>query len=302
MLLAVPNVSEGRDARVVQEIADAFAFGSAGPGSDRAARLLDLHRDEVHNRAVVTLAGDPAALRRGIAAGAQMAAERIDMRSHEGAHPCIGALDVCPIVFRREEDRDLAREEALAVAKLIADGLDLPVFLYGELATSKERRERAFFREGGLERLHQRMASGELRPDLGPDRPHPGAGATLVTARPPLAAFNVILDTSEVETARLIAAELRESGGGLPGVRAIGLAFRGATQVSTNVHDPIAVPLAEVVGRVRVLAAAYEASVEAVELVGVVPEAALRDFPDDVALLEGERSGGLLERTIERLG
>lgn len=300
MLLSVPNFSEGRDEAVVSAVVDAFA-ASQEEGPVDSVRLLDLHTDDVHNRTVITLAGERAALRRAIVTGAQEAARRIDMRSHDGAHPCIGALDVCPIVFRREEDREPAREEALAVAKALADGLGLPVFLYGEIANSEERRERAFFREGGLRRLRERMLCGELRADLGPDRPHPSAGATLVTARPPLAAFNLILDTAELQTARLVAAELRESGGGLPGVRAIGLSFRGATQVSTNVHDPIAVPLAEVVGRVRALAVAHGATVTGAELVGLVPEVSLRDFPDDVELLGDDPSAHLLEPKLEAL-
>ena len=124
-------------------------------------------------------------------------------------------------------------------------GLGVPVFLYGELASRPEHAERAYFRNGGLAELWLRMEGGELRPDYGPGRRTARAGATLVTARPPLAAFNVELDSGDLEVARAVAAGLRESGGGLPGVRAIGLLLSsGRTQVSTNVHDPLAVPLA----------------------------------------------------------
>ncbi len=129
------------------------------------------------------------------------------------------------------------------------------------------------------------MESGELRPDAGPSLPHRSAGATLVTARPPLAAFNVELDSGEVELARAVAAGLRESGGGLIGVRAIGLALgSGRTQVSTNVHDPFAVPLGAVVERVRTLAAPLGARPVEAELVGLVPAAALVDYPEDVPI------------------
>ena len=173
------------------------------------------------------------------------------MRRHEGAHPCIGALDVCPAVWLRPEDREAARAEALAAARGIAAEAQVPVFLYGELAQHPSHRERAFFRTGGLVELRRRLNSGELKPDFGPPELHPSAGATLVTARPPLAAFNVELEGAGIEATREIAERLRESGGGLPGVRALGIDLgRGRTQVSTNVHDPIAVPLAEVVERV----------------------------------------------------
>ena len=165
------------------------------------------------------------------------------MAGYRGAHPAIGALDVCPLVWLDPADREAARTEAIAAATQIG-GLGVPVFLYGELAREPGRAERAYFRNGGLAELWLRMEAGELRPDFGPDLPHPRAGATLVTARPPLAAFNVELDSGDLEVARAVAAGLRESGGGLPGVRAIGLVLAsGRGQVSTNVHDPLAVPL-----------------------------------------------------------
>ena len=149
------------------------------------------------------------------------------MRRHEGAHPCVGALDVCPVVWLGEDDRDAAREEALEAAREIGSELRVPVFLYGELASHRSRRERAFFRSGGLVELRRRLDAGELRPDFGPAELHPSAGATLVTARPPLAAFNVELEGAEIETTREIANLLRESGGGLSGVRAIGIDLDG---------------------------------------------------------------------------
>ncbi len=138
------------------------------------------------------------------------------MDRYGGAHPAIGALDVCPLVWLDRGDRDAARTEAVAVATQIG-GLGVPVFLYGELAHDPARAERAYFRNGGLAELWLRMESGELRPDFGPGLPHPRGGATLVTARPPLAAFNVELDSGDVEVARAVAAGLRESGGGPAG-------------------------------------------------------------------------------------
>jgi glutamate formiminotransferase len=292
VLLAVPNVSEGRDAAKVQSPVDAFLAPSA---------LLDFHFDAVHNRAVVTLAGDPAALADSLLAGAAATVAEVDMAAHEGAHPCIGALDVCPIVFVSQSDRDAARGAALAVADRIAEELGIPVFLYGSLASGEGRRERAYFRDGGLPRLRERMASGELSPDRGPSLPHPTAGATLVTARPPLAAFNVFLDSPDPKLARVVAAGIRESGGGLPGVRAIGLPFEGVTQVSTNGHDPFRVALGEVVAEVRRLAEPLGARATSAEIVGLVPSAALRGFPDDVALVDPDVEAHLLEARLESL-
>jgi glutamate formiminotransferase len=274
-LLAVPNLSEGSDAERLARLEGAFA---------RGVTLLDRHSDADHGRSVFSLAGEPGPLTEALAAGAEEALETIDMRNYSGAHPAIGALDVCPVVWFEPGDRDAARTEAVAVAAQIG-GLGVPVFLYGELAREPGRAERAYFRNGGLAELWLRMEAGELRADFGPDLPHRSAGATLVTARPPLAAFNVELDTGDVEIARAVAAGLRESGGGPAGVRAIGLLLSsGRAQVSTNVHDPLAVPLAEIVERVRALAAPLGARPVEAELVGLIPEAALRDYPADVSL------------------
>jgi glutamate formiminotransferase / 5-formyltetrahydrofolate cyclo-ligase len=274
-LLAVPNVSEGGDAGRLARLEEAFG---------RGVTLLDRHSDADHGRSVFTLAGAAGALTAALAAGAEEAVETIDMRGYRGAHPAIGALDVCPVVWFQPGDREAARTEAVAVASQIG-GLGVPVFLYGELARDPGRAERAYFRNGGLAELWLRMESGELRPDFGPDLPHHTAGATLVTARPPLAAFNVELDSDDVEVARSVAAGLRQAGGGPAGVRAIGLLLsNGRAQVSTNVHDPLAVPLGEVVERVRELAAPLGARPLEAELVGLIPRAALAGYPEDVPM------------------
>ncbi len=287
MALAVPNFSEGRDADAIAAISSAFG----------RAELLDRHTDEVHNRTVLTLTAAAEALLSALVAGAQACIARIDMTAHEGAHPCVGALDVCPVVWPAEAQRAAARELALEVAMAIAD-LGVPVFLYGELATGPARRERGYFRRGGLPALGERMRSGELAPDFGPAVPHPSAGATLVTARPPLAAFNLALDTADVEVARAIAAQLRESGGGIGGVRAVGIDLGGQAQVSTNIHDPAAVPLARVIDMVRRLAAEQDATVVAGEVVGLVPEAALRDLPGDLPMPAFDPDLHVLERRL----
>jgi len=288
-LLAVPNVSEGSDAERLGRLEAAFGRGVA---------MLDRHTDGDHDRTVFTLAGRTGPLVDALTAGAEEALETIDMAGYRGVHPAIGALDVCPLVWLDAADRDAARTEAVATAEQIG-GLGIPVFLYGELARGPGRAERAYFRNGGLTELWLRMEAGELRPDFGPGLPHPRGGATLVTARPPLAAFNVEIDSGDIEVARSVAAGLRESGGGLPGVRAIGLGLAsGRGQVSTNVHDPLAVPLGAVVERVRELAAPLGARPLEAELVGLVPAAALAGYPADVPMRGFDPERHVVERRL----
>jgi len=286
LLLAVPNVSEGRDAGRIDTLERAFSTGVA---------LLDRHTDPDHDRTVFTLAGEPEALAAALARGAAEAVGSIDMTGYEGVHPAIGALDVSPIVWIEPGDRARARATAVDVADRVAD-LGVPVFLYGELASGPERVERAYFRNGGLTELWLRMDAGELRPDHGPLQPHRTAGATLVTARPPLGAFNVELDSDDLDLGRAVAAGLRESGGGLVDVRAIGLPLSGGrVQVSTNIQDLATTPLGVVVERIRALAAPLGARPVEAELVGLVPAAALAGYPGDVPIRDFDPE----QRTIE---
>ncbi len=285
---AVPNFSEGRDAETIAAIARAFA----GRGE-----VLDRHSDGVHNRTVLNLTSAPGEMIAALTAGARACIELIDMRAHAGAHPCIGALDVCPLIWLSASQRPIVESLARKAADSFAE-LGLPVFLYGELASEPHHRERAFFRRGGFAALSRRTASGELVADLGPAQPHPTAGAVLVTARPPMAAFNVELDTTDVEVARAVAAELREFGGGLEGVRAIGLDLGGVAQVSTNVHDPITISLGIVVERIRALAAPYAARPVAAEIVGLVPRASVRDLPADLPLRNPDLEAQVIETRL----
>jgi glutamate formiminotransferase / 5-formyltetrahydrofolate cyclo-ligase len=290
VLLAVPNFSEGRDEARIEAIAHAFATGAA---------LLDVHSDPVHNRSVVTLNAPPVSLFAALVSGALACVEAIDMSKHAGAHPSIGALDVCPVVWLREEDRELAREEALAAAKAIGEEAGVPVFLYGELAPHESHRERAFFRTGGLIELTRRVQGGELKPDFGPAEVHPTAGATLVTARPPLAAFNVELAGADMAAAKDVASRLREAGGGLEGVRAIGVDLGdGRIQVSTNIHDPTTVSLATVAVRIRDLAAPHGARPVGAEIVGLVPERALDGWPDALPITGFNQAKHVIERRV----
>ena len=288
-LVAVPNFSEGRNDRVIRAL-------EATLGTH--ARVLNRHYDAQHNRCVFTIAAEPPQLVEALVAGAAHAVDLIDLRKHQGLHPHIGALDVAPAVWQTRERHD----DALAAAGEAAEGiaaLGVPVFFYGELASSPDRVERAFFRRGGPAELARRMGSGELAPDLGPSEPHPSAGATLVTAREPLVAFNVELDTSNLEIAREIAAELREADGGLPGVRALGLPREGGrTQVSMNIHDPRAVPLARVVEEITRLAARHDARAVEAELIGLVPEVALEGYPDEPPIRNFDPRRDVIENVL----
>jgi glutamate formiminotransferase / 5-formyltetrahydrofolate cyclo-ligase len=291
-LLAVPNVSEGRDAGRIDALERAFSTG---------VTLLDSHTDPDHDRTVFTLAGGPDALAAALARGAAEAVRSIDMTGYEGVHPAIGALDVAPVVWIEPGDRARAQATAVDVADRVAD-LGVPVFLYGELASGPERAERAYFRNGGLAELWLRMEAGELRPDHGPVQPHRTAGATLVAARPPLGAFNVELDSDDLDLGRAVAAGLRESGGGLTGVRAIGLPLSGGrVQVSTNIQDLTTTPLGVVVERIRSLAASLGAMPVEAELVGLVPFAALSDYPDDVPIRHFDPEKQTIERRLAAL-
>jgi glutamate formiminotransferase / 5-formyltetrahydrofolate cyclo-ligase len=285
VLLAVPNVSEGRDRALLDAVGRAF----------EPARCLDLHVDRDHGRSVFTLAAEQGELARALVGGARAAVERIDLTAHDGVHPCVGAIDVMPVVYLDEGRRGPACAEALTAAALAGDELGLPVFLYGELATRPDHVERAELRRGGRQELARRIEAGELEPDYGPRRAHPTAGALLATARPPLIAFNLDLASDDLELARAIAADLRESAGGLPGVRALGLRLteRGRVQVSTNVHDHAATPLRVIVERVRERAPIAEA-----ELVGLAPRAALEGFPDDVPLRGFDPARHVLENAL----
>ena len=261
-LESVPNFSEGRDRVTLDAIGAALA---------ERARLLDVHVDPDHNRSVFTLVGAEEELVEALVAGVRAARERIDLRSHAGSHPRIGAADVVPLVPIVPADMARARGAALAAAARIGE-LGLPVFLYGELAPG---RGPAFFRRGGPEELQRRLDAGELAPDFGPPRLDERAGAVIVGARRPLIAFNVGL-RGDLRVAREIASVVRERDGGFPGVRALGLDLpsTGHVQVSMNVEDWEAAALHEIVATIEHEAAARGAEVLGSELVGLMPAGA----------------------------
>jgi glutamate formiminotransferase len=263
-LEAVPNFSEGRDRLTIEAIGEALAaYG----------RVLDVHSDADHNRSVYTLVGSEEELVAALLGAIETACERIDLRRQEGAHPRIGAADVVPIVAIREEDADRARTTALELGRRVGEELELPVFLYGDLAPDLGP---AFFRRGGPAELQRRMDAGELTPDFGPAQLDDRAGGVLIGSRPPLIAFNVNLAGDDLEGAREVARAVRERDGGFPGVRALGLLLpqAGHVQVSLNVEDWQAAPLHEVVAAVEREASARGLEVTGAELVGMLPAGA----------------------------
>ena len=285
-LESVPNFSAARDAATVAELRDALS---------RPARLLDTHVDADHNRSVFTIVGDGAALVETLLAGIRVAVERVDLRSHEGVHPRVGAADVVPIVPIRADDEPRAREAALTLARRAAADLELPIFLYGAL--TDDHRHPAFFRRGGPTELQRRIAEGELTPDFGPSQLHRSAGATLIGVRPPLVAFNVNLRSRDLAMAKEIAALIRERDGGLPGVRALGFALprAGLVQVSMNLEDWTKTAPHMVVERIRSEAAARGVEIDGSELVGLMPAGAAVAAAGEQLILAGFDQSRVLE-------
>jgi glutamate formiminotransferase / 5-formyltetrahydrofolate cyclo-ligase len=303
-LLAVPNVSEGRDRETIEAIAAAFVHGVA-----EHVRLLDVHSDVDHHRSVFTIAAPQGELANAVLRAARVAVERIDVvaratrpeRAQAGQHPHVGAIDVAPVVYLDPSARGAACAEALVLADRIGAELGVPVFLYGELCGEDPRstRTRAQLRRGGVIGLSARIGAGgegRLEPDFGPPRMHPSAGATLVAARAPLVAFNLQLASpASIEDAHRIATLVREQeNSGLPGVRAIGIELEGGVaQVSMNVERPFDVSLAMVVQAVRA-----HAQVTSAELVGLAPAAAFEGFPQDIPIPGFDPARHLIENAL----
>ena len=295
LLEAVPNFSEGRSRDTLDRLIEA------------AGRpLLDVHADPSHHRSVLTLAGSAPQIRAAARSLFETAIQRIDLRRHRGEHPRIGAFDVLPIVPLGET----TMEEAAGVARSLAEEIgaegSVPVFLYGKAEGSGRRLPQ--IRQGGLRGLANRLARGEIRPDYGPPTLHPSAGGLSVGAREPLIAFNVNLDTTDVETARVIAARIRTSSGGLPAVRAMGVrqhdpaGRRVHAQVSMNLLDWRRTSLAEAFSRVLAEAGAAGTGVVHSEIVGLVPRGATWPGMDmEIALREPARTieGVYAAQTVE---
>jgi glutamate formiminotransferase len=268
-LECVPNVSEGRRPEVVARLAAAVS-------SVQGVRLLDVSSDPDHNRTVLTLAGEEAGLHAALLALYEAALAEIDLRYHQGVHPRVGAVDVVPFVPLGETPMAAAVAAARRLGAEVARRFGIPVYLYEQAARHPERKALADVRRGGFEGFPDRITDPAWAPDFGPSRVHPTAGITVIGARFFLIAFNAVLDTPDVTVARAIARKVRESGGGLPAVRALGvyLASRGLAQVSMNLVDYRRTPILLALDRVREAAAALGTRVVESEIIGLVPEEA----------------------------
>lgn len=293
LIECVPNISEGRRCKIVEEIAAA----AAGEGR----RVIDLSTDPDHNRSVITLVGEPEGLSDGILALAKKAVEKIDLREHHGEHPRMGAIDVIPFIPVRgvtmADCADLARE----VGAKIARKLEIPVYLYEEAATDPSRRNLAAIRKGGFERFAEKIASPEWRPDFGEPRIHPTAGAVAVGAREFLIAYNINLATTDLSVAKEIATAVRFSSGGLRYVKAMGfpLAEQGLVQVSMNLTNFKKTPILRVFDMVRREAARRGVLVAGSEIVGMIPREAMYDVAAVTLQLDRFSAELVLEDRIE---
>ena len=275
----VPNFSEGRRTDVIDELAAAVQRSGA--------RLLDRSSDADHNRTVLTVAGPPEQVLQGLFNAVGVAVARIDVRRHRGVHPRLGAADVVPLVPIRNSQLADCALLARRLGRRIGDELDVPVYLYGEAATRRERRNLADVRRGEYEALVQDIHDPRRAPDFGPARVGP-AGAVIVGARPILIAFNVFLRTTDVGVARDIARRIRERDGGLTAVRALGLLVDGQAQVSMNLVDYRASSPHTAVEAIRRQAALHGVALDRSELIGLIPAGALPGFEKDDADRAGE--------------
>lgn len=268
----VPNFSEGRDLEKVEKIVNAFR-------AKEGVKLLDYSTDKDHNRMVVTVVGEPDALKKAVIEAIGIAVQVIDLNHHKGQHPRMGAVDVVPFIpicnVSMEEAVNLSKE----VGQEVAERYGLPVFLYEKAASAPHRENLATIRKGEFEGLKEKMTLPEWKPDFGPGQPHPTAGGVVIGARMPLVAYNVNLNTNKLEIADAIAKKVRFLGGGLRFCKAMGveLTERGIVQVSMNLTDFTKTAIYRAHELVRIEANRYGVSVVGAEIIGLVPMDALID-------------------------
>ena len=306
LLECVPNFSEGRDALVLQDIAETIR---GVPG----VVLLGMDSGPTANRTVVTFAGPPEPVCEAAFLAIQTAAERIDMRKHQGAHPRIGATDVCPLVPLLDVTMAQAVAFARRLAKRAGEALSIPIYLYGHAATSPSRKHLSAIRRGGYEGLASRMRAAEGNPDFGPGTFQPGPGATVIGARDLMIAYNINLAPGHLKLAKSIAGKIRESGqrtsedknpGLFRGLKAIGwhLERENWTQVSTNIMDIAAAPIHEVYEAVKSLAKEQGVAVAGSELVGLIPRTPLLDAGRYYQKRHPGRFDNPIQAAVEGLG
>ncbi|MBR5279413.1 MAG: glutamate formimidoyltransferase [Clostridia bacterium] len=287
----VPNFSEGRN----QETLDAIAASFRGAG----ARLLDYSGDVDHNRSVFTAAGTAEQIENALLAAIGTARDRIDLRTHKGEHPRVGAADVVPLI----PIEGVTVEECVALARKIGariwSELGIPVYLYESAATRPHCKNLADVRKGGFEGLESKMQDPKWAPDFGDCKPHPSAGAVVLGVRKFLIAYNFLLDTDDIAVARKISGIIRERDGGLPCVKALGMMLEGkGAQVSVNLTDYEVTGLYEVYTAVEREAARLGARVVSSELIGLVPERAMADAAAKFLKMENYCFGKVLEERL----
>jgi len=277
----VPNFSEGRDLDKIEKIVNPFK-------RKKAVKLLDYQGDEDHNRLVVTALGEPVALKKAVEEAIGVAVELIDMRKHQGQHPRMGAIDVVPFIPIKNVSMTEAINFSKDFAKEVSEKYGLPIFLYENSATRPERQNLAAIRKGQFEGMAEKIKDPEWKPDFGPKKIHPTAGVTAVGARMPLVAFNVNLNTDNLDIANAIANRVRHISGGLRYCKAIGVALeeRGIVQVSMNMTDYKKTALYRVFELIRIEARRFGVNIVGSEIIGLVPMEALIDTA--VYYLRGE--------------
>ncbi len=293
----VPNFSEGRRPEVVDEIVGTMT-------AVEGARLLDREMDADHNRAVVTIIGEPEAVLEAAFRGIEKARELIDLTKHEGEHPRMGATDVCPFVPVKDMKMDECVELARRLGERVGKELEIPVYLYEAAATRPERENLAKVRKGQFEGLRDQIGTDPAKePDFGPNRIHPTAGAIAIGARPFLVAYNINLGTDDISIAKTIAKSIRFAGGGLRYVKAMGFEIkdRGIVQVSMNMVNYKGTPLFRVYEMVKTEAERYGVPVIGCEIVGLVPLDALVDCADFYLRLESFKRDQILENRLAEI-
>jgi glutamate formiminotransferase / 5-formyltetrahydrofolate cyclo-ligase len=291
----VPNVSEGRRQDVIDTLAESLR---AVPGM----RVLDVQSDATHNRSVFTLAGDAAAMSAGVPKLFEGAIAAIDLRTHAGEHPRMGAVDVTPFI----PIEGVTMAECVSLAKSIGQDLanrfSLPIYLYEEASSDAARKNLEDIRRGEFEGLAAKMSKPGWAPDFGPAAPHPSAGASVIGARMPLIAYNINLNSNRLDVAKKIASAIRMSSGGLRYVKAMGIPLedRGIVQVSMNLTNYEKTPIFRVFDLVKREAERYGVSVLESEIVGLVPAAALRQSVEYFLRLEGFSADQVLENKLRR--
>lgn len=289
----VPNFSEGRNPEVIEKIADCFR-------GKEDVKLLDYSADKDHNRSVFTVIGEPDPLRDAVIAACGVAIELIDLRTHEGQHPRMGAVDVIPFIPIKNCELADADRVAREVGQALAEQLGQPVFLYERSATRPNRENLSTIRKGQFEGMAEKMKDPDWEPDFGPKTIHPSGGVTAVGARMPLVAFNINLGTDKLEIAQAIAKVVRHVGGGFRYVKAMGVMLeeRNLAQVSMNLTDYTQSSIYRVFETVKMEARRYGVPVVGSELIGLAPLRALVDCAEYYLQIEDFKMDQVLETRL----